>query len=77
MASTLRLTALYEPAEDNWTTARLAEVPGVITCAPSRAQAREELVDALGEYLRALPGEPAEAGGGEPFVLALTPPQDD
>jgi predicted RNase H-like HicB family nuclease len=50
----MRLTAIYEPVEDGWTQARLAELPAVITAAPSRDEARELLVDALREYLLSL-----------------------
>lgn len=50
----MRLTPVYEVVEEGWTQARLREFPGVITAAPTRAQAREQLVDALREYLLSL-----------------------
>jgi predicted RNase H-like HicB family nuclease len=47
-------TAVYEPVENGWIQARLAELPGVITAAPTLEQAKELLADALREYLLAL-----------------------
>src|SRR5919109_1751722 len=47
MATRMQLTAVYELVEDGWTQARLAELPAVITAAPTRQEARELLVDAL------------------------------
>ena len=54
MSSTLSLTAVFEPVEEGWTQARIAEIPGVITAAPTLSEAKELLVDALREYLLAL-----------------------
>ncbi len=48
----IKLTAVYEPVENGWTQGRLIELPGVITAAPTLAQAKEMLRDALAEYLR-------------------------
>lgn len=47
----LELTAAFETVENDWIQARILEFPGVITVAPSQAEARELLVDALREYL--------------------------
>ena len=47
------LTAIYEPVENGWTQARIQEIPGVITAAPTREEAKEMLLDALREYLLA------------------------
>jgi predicted RNase H-like HicB family nuclease len=54
MTSTLTYTALFEAVENGWTQARIAELPGVITAAPSLEEAKEWLVDALREYLLSL-----------------------
>lgn len=35
MADTVTFTAVYEEVEDGWIQARLAEMPGVITAAPT------------------------------------------
>ena len=45
------LTAIYEPVEDGWVQARIREMPGVITAAPTRAEAEDMLLDALREFL--------------------------
>ncbi len=63
MASTrFELTAVYEQVEDGWVRARIAELPAVITAAPTRAEAAELLLDALREFWLALPDAP---GSGE------------
>ena len=55
----LSLTAVYEPVEGGWTQARIAELPAVITAAPTQDEAREALLDALREYLLSLGDEGA------------------
>jgi predicted RNase H-like HicB family nuclease len=45
------LTAVYEPVENGWVQARIREMPGVITAAPTRAEAEDMLLDALREFL--------------------------
>ncbi|MGQ0778559.1 MAG: type II toxin-antitoxin system HicB family antitoxin [Pseudonocardiales bacterium] len=42
---------IFEEVGGGWVQARLSELPGVITAAPSREQAAEDIVDALREYL--------------------------
>ena len=59
MASRISLTAVYEPVEDGWTQARIRELPGVITAAPTLEEAKELLIDALREYLLSLAESPA------------------
>ena len=54
MATSFELTAVFEPVEDGWVQARIAELPGVITAAPDREAAKDMLADALREYLLAL-----------------------
>lgn len=54
MSSRLSLTAIYEPVDGGWIQAHLAELPGVITAAPTLEKAKELLADALREYLLAL-----------------------
>ena len=54
MASRISLTAIYEPVEEGWTQARIRELPGVITAAPTLEEAKELLADALREYLLSL-----------------------
>ena len=50
---TLSLTGVYQPIEDGWVLATIAELPGVITEAKTYEEAREMLLDALREYLLA------------------------
>ncbi|MGH3686777.1 MAG: type II toxin-antitoxin system HicB family antitoxin [Pseudonocardiaceae bacterium] len=51
VSESLSFTAVYETVEGGWVHAHLAEIPGVITAAPSRADAEVMLLDALREYL--------------------------
>lgn len=59
MTSTLTWTAVFETVENDWVQARVAELPGVITAAPTMAEAKSNLLDALHEYLASL-AEPAD-----------------
>jgi hypothetical protein len=54
MAASLSLTAIYEPVENGWVQARLKEIPAVITCAPTRSEVEDLLLDATREYLLSL-----------------------
>ncbi len=45
------LTAVYEPVDNGWVQARIREMPGVITTAPTRAEAEDLVLDALREFL--------------------------
>ena len=65
METTLSLTAVYEPVENGCVQARIEEIPGVITAAPTRAEAEELLGDALRDYLLATwpPVTPATTRG--------------
>jgi hypothetical protein len=51
MVASVSLTAIYEVIDNGWVQARLEEIPAVITCAPTRAEAEELLLDAIREYL--------------------------
>ena len=63
MTVRIALTAVYEPVEQGWVQARLAELPAVITAAPTLDAAREFLADALREYLLSLAESPSTAAG--------------
>ncbi len=63
MTARIALTAVYEPVEQGWVQARLAELPAVITAAPTLDAARELLADALREYLLSLAEAPSTAAG--------------
>jgi len=73
-------TAVYEVVEDGWVQARLLELPGVITAAPTQDEAEHLLLDALREYLMSLqdetdPGrrEPAETEQKVELAISLRP----
>lgn len=70
-------TVIFEEVGDGWVQARLSELPGVITAAPSREQAAEDVVDALREYLLSLRdvpeprSEPEDAADTVQLTIAL------
>lgn len=66
MSESLRLTIVYEDAGDGWILARVPEVPGAISQAATRAEAKENVIDALRGILELRFGE-----------HALTAPVDD
>lgn len=41
---------IYEEVENGWIQASVEGLPGVITCAPTRAEAETLITDALHEY---------------------------
>jgi predicted RNase H-like HicB family nuclease len=68
----LTLTAIYEPVEQGWVQARIEQLPGVMTVAPTADQARDMLADALVEYLASFAGEaPPDAPGARRESLEL------
>jgi antitoxin HicB len=74
MSETLRLTIVYEPAEDGWIVASIPEVPGAMSQGKSRAQARENVLDALHGILELRFGEHAlrePASDSEPIELTI------
>lgn len=70
--SRVTFTAVYEQVENGWTQARVRELPGVITAAPSLEEAKELLVDALREYFLSLDKEqPLTDADGEQGELEI------
>ena len=57
----LHLTAVFEPVENGWVQARVPEIPGVITAAPTHDEARELLLDAVREFLLSFLSDPSDA----------------
>ena len=69
----LQLSIVYEPVENGWTQARIAEYPAVITAAPTREGATALVLDALRLYLLWLADEPRESAGDRvPVALTIT-----
>ncbi len=50
----MELHVVFESDEEGWVRATIEELPGVITCAPTLAEARELVRDALSEWLASL-----------------------
>jgi predicted RNase H-like HicB family nuclease len=76
MTGRLSFTAVYEQVEDGWTQARIEQLPAVVTAAPTVAEAKELLVDALSEYLLSLgaldqPSPPAGTAERLPFEIVI------
>jgi len=65
------LTLVFEPVEDGWVMARIAELPAVITQGRNRDDAREMLADALREYLAAT-GQPAVDIGADHELVTVS-----
>jgi predicted RNase H-like HicB family nuclease len=70
VSSTLRFTIRYSHGEDGWIMAQVEEVPGAISQGRTRAQARENVIDALRLMLTPEPGQPADPDR-EPLDLPL------
>jgi len=69
---TLKLTIHYEDAGDGWVMASIPEVPGAISQGRTRAEARQNVIDALQTVLTPddqLAGGPAS---GDDELLELT-----
>jgi predicted RNase H-like HicB family nuclease len=72
VTSSIQFSVIFEPVDDGWIQARIEELPGVITAAATRAEAKTQVVDALREYLLALRDLPsAPAVGVEREALDL------
>jgi predicted RNase H-like HicB family nuclease len=68
----LPLTIAYSTAENGWTTATIAALPGAISAGRTRDEARTNVLDALGELLaRPFPEVLAEADAIERVNLRL------
>jgi predicted RNase H-like HicB family nuclease len=64
VTSSIQLSVIFEPVDNGWVQARIEELPGVITAAPTRGEARSQVIDALREYLLALRDLPASPAVG-------------
>jgi predicted RNase H-like HicB family nuclease len=66
---------IFEPVDNGWVQARIEELPAVITAAPTRMEARAQVIDALREYLlslRNVPATPATGVEREPMDVLIS-----
>ena len=68
----MELHVVFEPDENGWVRATIEELPGVISCAPTRDEARELVRDALDEWLAALTSTERATVGSEATRETLT-----
>jgi predicted RNase H-like HicB family nuclease len=74
MSETLRLTIVYEDGGDGWIVASIPEVPGAHSQGHDRAEARENVIDALHGILELRFGEHAlsePVSDSEPLQLTI------
>ena len=73
MSETLQLTIAYDdPDEEGWIVARVVEVPGAMSQGRTRAEARENVIDALRVILAPDDDDPRVSGGrSEQLELTL------
>lgn len=73
VSTSLAFTIVLTSVEGGWVQAQLREIPGVLTCAPTEAEAREAIVDALGEYLASFtsPLDSPTGDDGAPIVRVV------
>jgi predicted RNase H-like HicB family nuclease len=73
MSEPLRLTIVYEDAGDGWILARIPQVRGAVSQGETRADARENVIDALHEVLAVRFGAAPElAAVADSELLELT-----
>jgi len=70
MSDGLRFTIRYSDGGEGWTMAQVEQVPGAISQGRTRAEARENVTDALRLMLRPEPDETADPDR-EPLELPL------
>jgi predicted RNase H-like HicB family nuclease len=74
VSEALRLTIVYEDGGDGWVVASIPEVPGALSQGHNRAEARENVIDALHGILELRFGEHAlsePASDSEPLELTI------
>jgi len=60
MSDSLRFTIRYSDGGEGWVMAQVEEVPGAISQGRTRAEARENVIDALRLMLKPEPGQPTD-----------------
>lgn len=68
MSDSLRFTIVYEDGDDGWIVAQVKEVPGALSQGRTRAEARENVIDALRLILS--PEPDATTGDSEALELS-------
>ena len=72
MSERLQMTIAYdEPDEEGWIVARVLEVPGVLSQGRTRAEARENVIDALRLMLAPDENDSRVVEGSEPLELTF------
>jgi predicted RNase H-like HicB family nuclease len=69
MTDSLRFTIVFEEGDDGWVVAQVKEVPGALSQGRTRAEARENVIDAMRLMLSPEPG--AEPDDSEAVELTL------
>jgi predicted RNase H-like HicB family nuclease len=70
VSETLQVTIRFEAGEDGWILASIPEVPGALSQGRTRAEARENVIDAL--RLMLTPEPDATPTDSEPLALTIT-----
>lgn len=70
MSDALRFTIRYSDGGEGWIMAQVEEVPGAISQGRTRAEARENVIDALRLMLTPEPGQPVDPDR-EPLDLPI------
>jgi predicted RNase H-like HicB family nuclease len=71
MSESLRLTIVFEDGEDGWVVASIPEVPGAHSQGRDRAEARENVIDALRGILELRFGDHGTTGAADSEPLEL------
>ena len=71
MSEPLRLTIVYEDGEDGWIVSSIPEVPGAHSQGRDRAEARENVIDALRGILELRFGEHGTTAAADSESLEL------
>ena len=71
MSESLQFTIVYADGEDGWHVAQVKEVPGAVSQGRTRAEARENVIDALRLMLSLEPDQ--STGDTEALQLTLAP----
>lgn len=70
MTDSLRFTIVFEEGDDGWVVAQVQEVPGAVSQGRTRAEARENVIDALRLMLSPEPGAAADDSEAVELTLA-------